>query len=86
MGRKEGSKNVREKTEAKYRMVVRNPIEDSESSKEFATVGQIVGYMRGKGYEMTESGIRNYILGLRKSPELIKFERIAQPCEYIKQG
>ena len=76
MGRKEASKNVKEKTEAKYRVTTWDFIEDKESSKDFATIKGIAEYMKMKGINICENTIYHYMSGHRSPPQTWKFTKL----------
>ena len=63
MGRKPGSVNIKVKTEPKYQVVVRNPFEGTESSKEFPTIDAISEYFKRAGEVFAPTTIQSYIVG-----------------------
>ena len=76
MGRKPGSINIKVKTEPKYQVIVRNPFECTESSKDFTTMESISEYFKSIEVELTIDNISNYITGRSKPPLLISFRKI----------
>ena len=76
MGRKPGSVNIKVKTTPKYIVIVRNPFEGNESSKEFPTLESISEYFKSVGEDITIDNISNYLTGRTKTPPLISFRKI----------
>ena len=85
MGRKAGSTNVKVKTEPKYRVILRNPFEGTESSKEFPTINAISEYFKSVGEIFAPTTIQSYMVGHRPNPPLMKFENILKdPSSEVK--
>ena len=76
MPRTKGSLNKNDKTEPKYRVILKNPFDDSESSMEFPTVAAIAKFLNSKGMDICESTIANYLGGSRPHPHLLTFSKI----------
>ena len=76
-GRPLGSVN-KDKT-AKYRMTIRNVIDDTESSMDFPTMDSISKYLETKGISMSTNNIRRFIADLRPNPLIgVSFSKIPE--------
>ena len=78
MPRTKGSLNKKEKTEPKYKVSLKNPFDDSESSMDFPTVAEIAKFLNSKGMDICESTIANYLSGHRCPPQLLTFSKILE--------
>jgi hypothetical protein len=88
-GRPLGSKNKVQRTEPKYRMTIRNVIDDTESSMNFPTIDSISKYLETKGISMSTNNIRRFIADLRPNPLIgVSFsklpEKLNDPCGLLK--
>ena len=64
---------------AKYRMTIRNVIDDTESSMDFPTMDSISKYLETKGISMSTNNIRRFIADLRPNPLIgVSFSKIPE--------
>ena len=73
-GRILGSKN-KDQT-PKYRLTIRNAIDDTESSKDFPTFDAMSNFLETKGIHIPVYNILRYTNGSRPSPMLFTFSKI----------
>lgn len=77
MGRNLGSSNKNDRVKpSKYELRIKNPIEDTESKKEFPTLMAIVQFLSEKGLDVAENTVRRYVVGERPSPPFMEFTKI----------
>jgi len=62
----------------KYRITIRNFIDDTESSMDFPTFASISRYLETKGIQMSTANIQRYVCCSRQSPLLLSFSKIPE--------
>ena len=63
---------------AKYRMTIRNVIDDTESSMDFPTFDSISKYLETKGIPISTANLARYVSGSRPSPLTFSFSKIPE--------